>query len=272
MKLLIILSLAMGGVPPDASTCSSPLDRASVARCARRNSPTLAADLERVASTRGEELEARTLLPSNPRVDLSLARRADTMGGRALNLYGTLSQAIELGGQRRKRVAVVQSQREVYQHRAALTEREAVAAALLAYYDALAAERELALIERATQTADRLHALAVERVGAGVGTGLDQELAAAVHARHEEERAMANGKLEGARARLSSLVGLDPTVESVVATGELEPVPLAAEALASLGDNAVQQRPEIAQARAVREVQSRRLDLLRRDRIPDPSL
>ncbi len=272
MKLVLVPFLLLGGAPPDPSICSPPLDRPSVAECARRNSPALRADVERIATARGQTLEARTILPANPTVDFSLAGRVDDTGRTALNMYGTLTQPIEIGGQRRRRMAVVEAQREVYEQQAALTERQVVAAALLAYYDALAAERELEIVQRATQTAALVLRLATERKAAGIGTGLDQQLASGLHARQLEQLALARGRLNEAKARLSSLTGLDPTVHGSSPTGELEPLPLPDDALADLGRRSVRQRPEIAAARAMQRTESRRLELLGRDRIPDPSL
>lgn len=164
---------------PEATACEGTLTRDTVVACARANSPTVLADRERVAAAAGDREAARVLLPSNPELSFSAAHRVNDRGEDARNLYGSLSQELELGGQRRKRMEVAAAAERAASHRVAVTERDVVAQALFAYYDALAARREIEVVQGTTDTAVRLEEAARGRTEAGAGAAIEADLAAA---------------------------------------------------------------------------------------------
>ena len=264
----LIATLALAA--PSPSACAGPLTRAAVARCAAQVSPRIRADRQRVGVARGEANAARTLLPSNPRVAFTLGGRWNTVGARALNVSGTLSQQIEIGGQRRSRKRAAAANVDASESRVDITERDVVADALFAYYDVLAARAEVVVTQRGHSTAQKLHEVAAARAAAGIAAGIGVDLAAAEVAHAAEHLALARGRARVAEARLASALGLDPSAPLPEVRGDLTPLP--APATSRLATESAKRRPELDQWRAQRRASEGRLRLLRRERIPTPSL
>jgi cobalt-zinc-cadmium efflux system outer membrane protein len=265
---MLIFVLA-SGPSPDAA-CSGPLTRQAVVECATAVSPRLRADRERVAAAEGDANAARVVLPSNPTASVTIGQRWNTVGDQSLNVSGTISQRIEIAGQRRKRKEAAQAEVRAHEHAAAATERDVVAEALFAYYDVLAARDELAVVERGHATALQLGEVASARTDAGLGTPIDGDLASAEAAALREQVALAQGRVRVAEARLASVLGLDPTATLPEVRGTLAPIPVPG-GLRPATD-AAHGRPEIAQREADREAHQARLRVLRRERAPSPSL
>jgi cobalt-zinc-cadmium efflux system outer membrane protein len=269
MLLSKIFIFAVAVAPPGAP-CSGPLTRERVIECATEASPRLRADRERIAVARAETEAARVMLPSNPKVAVTVGQRWNTVGDRALNVGGTLSQELEIAGQRRKRQASARATETAREHAAVATERDVVAGALLAYYDVLAARQEVEVVQRARETAQRLHDVADARAAAGLGAPIEVELAGAEAARLTERTALAEGRLRVSKVRLASQLGLDPTGDLPEVRGALV-APSAGENLRRIGELA-RSRPELASHRATRRSRSERLTVLRRERVPSPTL
>lgn len=265
---LILFALAPGQAPDSA--CAGPLTRQAVIRCATEASPRLQADRERIAVAEGEADAARVVLPSNPTAAFTVGQRWNTVGDQSLNVSGTLTQRIEIAGQRRMRKAAAQADVRAHEHAAEATEREVVAQALFAYYDVLAAREELSVVQRGHATATGLHDVAAGRVRAGLGTPVDDDLAAAEAAALHEQVALAQGRVRVAEARLASALGLDPAAPLPEVRGELKPV--AVPSGLQPASEAARGRPEIAQREADREAAQARLRLLERERAPNPAL
>ena len=94
----------------------------------------------------------------------------------------------------------------------------------MAYYDLLAARRELLVITQGYDTALHMHEVARARADAGLGMPLDTDLAAAKVASLREQLALASGTVKVAESRLASTLGLDPTAALPEVTGELSPM------------------------------------------------
>lgn len=245
--------------------CDGPLERDDVIACARASSPSVAADRERVAVARGDERSARVMLPSNPEVGFSAAYRRNDVGENAVNLYGTLSQEIEVAGQRRRRIATATAEREAASQRVEVTERDAIAEALIAYYEAIAARRELEVLESTRETTELLEKVARERARAGSAAPIEIDLAEAEKAGVHEQVELARGRMEQAQTRLAVLVGLRPGARPEV-RGDLDPMP-APTGLAE--DDELANLPELTLAASQTRAASARLELLRRERAPN---
>lgn len=263
-----MLVVALG--PPPDPPCAGPLTRPVVIRCARSASPRLRADQARVATAQGRADAARPLLPANPTVAVTLGHRWNTVGDRALNVAGTISQPLEISGARRKRKAAAAADVAAQEHASEATEREVIANALLAHYDVLSARAEVEVLERGRATAVRLQEVALARAGAGLAAPLASDLAAAEAARLTEQVALGEGRVRIAEARLASALGLDPTAPLPEVRGELEPLPTAPGLTAAVEMAAT--RPEVAARKAEMRTLEAEIGRLRRERAPTPSV
>lgn len=260
---LVVLQL---WAPPTEDRCrKGPLDRASVIACATRDNPRLQADEAAMTVASARRSTARVVLPSHPELEVLGATRKAPGIPRNWNLYGTLRQELEVGGQRRRRIDVAASEHEVASAHARTTRRDVVADALLAYYDVLAARERRVLVEQARRVSGALASLAAARTKAGAEAGLTADLAeiAAV--------ALERGALEYARAEavadatLARLLGLSAHDLPPV-TGSLVPIELPERAAAPSA------RTELAEARATERLRVRETALVRRQLVPNPSV
>ncbi|MCA9717876.1 MAG: TolC family protein [Myxococcales bacterium] len=264
----LLLLVTFAG-PPD-TPCSGPLTREAVIACATQQSPRVRADEARVAAARGEADAARVLLPTNPNVAITVGQRWNTLGDRAVNVSGTLSQRLEIAGERRKRAAVADAEIDARARAAEVTERDVIADALLAYYDVLAVREEVTIVARGLATAERLRGVAEARAAAGLGAPLASELAAAEVARFVEHVALARGRVRVAESRLAVALGLDPTAPPPEVRGSLTPLATSDDVDDAL--RVASTRPELERARAEKRAREAQLALSRRERAPAPSL
>src|SRR5262245_15795103 len=104
-----LLRIVFGAVvtfsgPASAEETCTPITRGNVATCVVRASAAIRAEREATAAAAGRRLAASPWFPSNPTLAVSLARRAGTEGrGDAINYTASLSQEIEVAGQRAAR-------------------------------------------------------------------------------------------------------------------------------------------------------------------------
>lgn len=265
---LIICLLAAGA---RADRCAGPLHRADVVSCA------LAASLD-VRRARGElkaiearRIEAGVWLPANP----VIAGQATGQVGGA-NLPGTppvewqvsLSQELELAGQRGLRRRYVDAQVTAQLRRVAAAELEVGAAALGAYFDAVAADLSLALVEDLSRTSDALAFYADERAKESLMAPIDAHVVRAEAVRVGLLRAAAQERRDVARAALAALLGRDATT---IADDEM-PAPGAAPDQAALVERALATRADLAAAEMERRVAERQVALLERARAPSPTV
>ena len=150
-----------------ADPCSNPTAVREIAACAVATHPLVAAERERLASIAAARTTAGVLLPSHPELSFSMAERRlwqSTPGATpVLNFYLTLSQKIQIAGERSTRLAVVDAQTKVQLQRVAFTELT-VAAETAETAIALAAAGERAKLGETLRTvADRLTAVADAR-------------------------------------------------------------------------------------------------------------
>jgi cobalt-zinc-cadmium efflux system outer membrane protein len=257
----VILSFA-----PAGDRCrTGPLDRAAVVACAQLDHPRIAADEAALAVAKARRSTARVALPSHPQLEVSAATRKAAGIPRAWNLYATLRQELEIGGQRRKRIAVAEGEGEVATARARTSRRELVADALFAYYDVLAVRERRALLEQAQRVSAALATLAKGRSAAGAEAGVTADLAE-LAAIALQRRALEHERDEAiARATLARAIGLAPAdLPRVV--GDLAPMPIPERA----ADPSA--RSELALAKATVRLRQRETALVRRELVPNPSL
>lgn len=252
--------------PPGEARCrSGPLDRAAVIACVQAESPRVAADEAARQAVSERRKSARVVLPSNPELDVSAATRRAVGIPRAWNVYATLRQELEVGGQRRRRIDVAEAEHDVASARIRTSRRDATADALLAYYDLLAARERKALVEQAQRVSTSLVTLARARVDAGAEAGVAADLAE-IAAVALDRRVVEQARDEAvARTTLARSLGLAPT-ELPPVVGELTPLDVPG------GAAEPAQRSELAEADAGVKLSGRETALVRRQLVPNPSV
>ena len=255
-----------------SSGCSGPLTAAAAVRCALATSPALRAAEAAVDAAAGRREAARTVLPSNPTAEVTVAARRGLWNGeRDLNIYGRLVQELEVGGQRGKRRRVAEADQDLARRRQDSVRRELAAEVLSVHVEALAAREQQAMVGRMAAAAELLVARARAGEQAGVSSGLELDLAGVTVVRLGRQAIEAERRLATAHALLAGLVGEDPAQRTVQAAGSLAPLAVP-EDISALLAAALAARAELDVARAEREMFERRADLYKRMRVPNPSL
>jgi cobalt-zinc-cadmium efflux system outer membrane protein len=258
LQIVYGLVLVAAEAPADAA-CRRLVTPGSAVRCALARGPGVAVADADIAAARARRDAARVVLPANPQLDfLAAHRRGQT--DRDFNVYGTLRQEVEIGGQRRARMRVADAEIEASQADAAATRRALAVDALVAWYDAVAARRHGRVAAQALEVARALETLARERAEAGASAGIELDLARAARIVAARRELAAKRDEQRARASLGALLGIAPT--DLELGDELVPLPT--------DDAAGADRPELAAAGARTRAHERRTTVLRRDRVPDP--
>lgn len=254
-----------------APSCTVAIGRENVVRCAVAAS--LSAKGERLVleSLDGRRRTASTWLPSNPSLGLGIGYPIEPgLTDRPALWSASLSQELEIAGQRGARLDVVTAEQRAQRARLAVVQRDVAADALLLYYDALAATEETRIADRLGAVATAMTTVARARSQLGVSAGVESQLADAIAARLMQTAAVAKQRSVTTSAALTSALGMDPSAVAPPIHGVLEP-PSVAEG-PDLIALAITRRGEIAVAKAESEAQQRRASLYRRLRIPNPTI
>lgn len=250
------------------------LTRANVAQCAAGFSLSTKAELQTLDSLSGRRRAAGVFLPSNPVLTVTGGGDIEPTilpnQGEAL-WSATLSQELEIAGQRGRRLDLVAAEQRAQTARITVARRGAGADALLLYFDAVAAREESKLAERLARLAAALTAVAKARAQAGVSADLEAQLAEAAAARLLQAELAAQNRVATTTTSLANAVGLDPQTRPGV-EGDLTPIDVTGATDASLSNNAAEQRPEIQLSRANGEALDRRTALFERLRVPNPTV
>lgn len=243
------------------------VDRNNVVECAVSRSVGLDVARLGVDVAKGRELAVSPLLPSNPLLALSGGHRASS-SQRATNWYATLSQEVEIAGQRRVRRKAAAAAVDAQEQAVEAASRDVARDAWLAYFQVLAARDALTAAERLEQTFQGA-VIAVRAAAAnGVVAGIDADVAEASAVRLSQERIAAKERLARSNARLATLLGKDPMTQLDV-VGELAPLHSADSASASQAAQALEHRPEVLAAEASRNSYQHWADAYRRQRAPN---
>lgn len=267
--------------PPDRSEpnqdparpeCTRPPNAESVVRCALAASPEIREARAQLTATAGRRATAGAWLPSNPAVSGTLAQRRRPLPESAtvLNWSVTVSQELEISGQRGARIAEMDATATAQQRRVTVAEQEVAAGALAAYYEAAASQELLRFATELAEAAQALAVHAVARTKEALAAGIEADVARAEATRIGLVRLEAERRLTGARTMLALLlnVGISalvlpdalPTVEPLDVSG------------ARFEEQALFLRGEIAAAEMERQILEQRLVLVRRERVPNPTI
>jgi outer membrane protein, heavy metal efflux system len=254
----------------ETSGCSVAIGRDNLVLCALRASLAAAAQSHAVEASRAQETAVSPLLPSNPVLSATIGRRSIPGGARTTNWYASLSQEVEVAGQRGARKRAAQAQVSAELARLRLSQREVAVEAWSRYFEALAAREELLLATRLAAAAQQLSNVVSAKANNGLLAPVDADVTDAVLARALQAQFAAERHEREARSALASLLGAELNARSATATGELTPLNVAR--LASLASAAPTERPEVVVAEAERQAMQGRAEAYRRSRVPNPSL
>ncbi|MFQ5526917.1 MAG: TolC family protein [Thermoanaerobaculia bacterium] len=231
-----------------------------------RESPILAARRAEVRRVEARLLTARTY-PYNPEIELAAADRqglADGSTDRSLSL----SQEIEIGGQRGKRVAVATSELEAVQSSFEHEQRQLAARVRLAFAEALRAVELVQIAEGDAELTRQLLDFASRRLEAGAGTQVELNLARSTAGQAERTLRLAEAADASARGRLAETVGASAG-EMPVPIGQLDfPTGEVAEPQTLL-ELALKNRADLEALRRETESSRRAIQLSRSQRIPN---
>jgi cobalt-zinc-cadmium efflux system outer membrane protein len=271
----IILLFSCGAATAQGA-CGEPITQRQVVRCALDQSPAVQRARLELQALAGRRVTAGIWLPSLPGVSFQSDQRTHFGGqpGSTFNWYVTLSQQVEIAGQRGARLREVDAEADAQIRRYAVARLDVSAQALAAYFDVVAAKDLVQLAREVGRVADGLGALAQARAQESLVSPVDADVAKSEAVRISQIRYEAERRHDTAQAFLAGLLGLDPA-QPISVIGELSPqqtTPSAVDAgLDGLETRALELRGEIAAAQAGRRVLESRLDLIRRLRIPNPT-
>lgn len=244
------------------------ITRASLVRCA------LAASLASRAERQGGEIaEARAVaaspfFPSNPVLSASVSRRT-IVDRDVANWNFSLSQELEIGGQRGARRTAAEADVAAQRSRIVATDREIAADAWVAYYDAIAAEESTRLATRLEAVARSGAVAARARAEKGLIPMIDADVAEAAAIRATQVRIDAQQRAGFGRALLASRLGLDPIASAVTIEGDLSPLPGIDTAARAALARTLDARPEVQALEAERRAADARAAMYRRSRVPN---
>jgi outer membrane protein TolC len=248
----------------------------NLARCAVSASLTLDRERAGIRAAEARVESARPWLPSNPMFSAGLGFRNATVNEKAATNWNLgVSQEFELGGQSWLRTSAAEQDLSAQKLRTTATEREAAYAAWGAYFEVLAAQKDLLLAARLQQASTVLAASMQARADKGFVSKVDADVADVVQLKYAQTRIGAEARLRVALATLTTLLGFDALVTSVEVGGELAPVPLAAtraRALLFAHAKLAEQQPALKALRLEGEASLLRAESLRRSRLPKLTL
>lgn len=275
---LVVGAQIFVGARADADSRPATLDcrtiaASNVVTCALDVSAAVRAERQSAIAAAGRRTAATPWFPSNPTLTVSAARRASTDGrGPATNLYATLSQEVELAGQRASRRRAADADLAARNEDVVATRRHVAADAWVAYFDTLAARDALAVADRLETTGRQIARVTRARTDAGVASALDADVTDASSLRLAQNKLAAERELRVAKANLATLLGRDPLRDPPEVEGKLEPLP-GSDALADAAHpHGVRERPEVrALAHEQRSLEAT-AESYRRSRFPSVTL
>ena len=257
VALAVLSARVFAAQSPD---CEGVIARGNLVACAEANSPLLAEEQAAFRAGEGRREAARPFLPSNPSVSGSVASRSGP-DARAVNWYLTLSQELEIGGQSGLRVDAADRELSALNHQVSVARAEVAQQVWLAYFELLSARQRVILATQVDKAIAEVAATVRAMATAGLAGTVEATVADAAAVKSGREVLQAERSTLAAELRLRSLLGASsrPAI-----SGELEPL---------RWQGAPQtQRPEAAALKAMREALSRRVVLLRRANVPNPTV
>jgi cobalt-zinc-cadmium efflux system outer membrane protein len=264
--VLVSVAFVPQGLADERSPQRLTLEQAVVEALAR--SPVLRSRRAEVEQADGRLVTANTH-PFNPEITLEANRR--TNGDSTTDRSVKLGQEIEIGGQRRQRIAEASAELEASRARLLREERLLEARVHSAFVEVLRV-RELLGVEQANvELARSLADVAGKRFASGAVAQMEVNLAQVQVGRAERDLRLAEGADEVARILLAETVGLDPSQPPEL-DGKLDLPPRQLPTLAALLETAGEHRADLQAFRDATEAARARIELSRSEAVPNLEL
>ncbi|MDT7040711.1 TolC family protein [Candidatus Nitronereus thalassa] len=263
---LVLLLLSLGSHPVDAVES---LTVEQAVKTALERNPDLLAIRQEVEVARGREVRSRLFNRFNPSLNGQAWNRNNPGSGNESDFQVTLSQEVEVAGQRglRREAAT----RSVTRVEAQVKDRERVITGQVtrAFFQALTLKKRLELRKEIEKLNLRIRNASKARFKAGVAPIMESNLAEIRYGQSRKETFVAEALFQNALVDLRRLLGWEPD-RSIELSGQLRNSPKAV-LLPDLLQSAQAQRPDlIAAKREVARVKAA-MDLTRRLIVPNPT-
>ncbi|MCK5879607.1 MAG: TolC family protein [Holophagae bacterium] len=230
----------------------------------------MAAALNEIQALKGARIQAG-LLP-DPELMVEMENVAGTGGYTGTGLAETtiaFEQLIELGGKRKKRSRIADTELQLARYRYQSLERRIVAETTAGFFGVLAAQKRIVIAEKLFRLSTAFYKIVGERVNAGKVSPVEETRASVVLSTARIRLEKSRRDLAISRTRLATVMGGDQlSFERVI--GELAgtiPVPDRTQLIELLSDN-----PEIAKWTTELERSRINLSLSKAGRVPDLAL
>lgn len=265
-----VAAVALSSVHATAETACSAVSRSDVVDCVLRANLAVRAEGQTAEALEGRRLAQAPLLPTNPVLSLTGARR-DGDGRGVTNWSATLEQQLEIAGQRSARRRAAELEQVAQGHRIVATRRDTAALAWLAYFDALAAADALRLATRVSAVSTQIAEVARGMADRGLLSPVDADVADAARVSIDQSQLAAERRSRTSQVTLAVLLGSDsPSPVSV--TGALDPLrAVEAEARAAARRDGAE-RPEVQAFEAERKAQEATATAYARSRVPNVTI
>lgn len=258
MRLACAL-VALAAVVVRAEKDCRALTRRTLIPCGLERSPQLRVELAGLRETEGRREAARPFLPSNPAIAASVASRVGP-SDQDLNWYLSLNQELEIAGQSWLRTAAADEEVRAQRARVGVARAEVAVGLWELWFEALALDERLGVARKLEAATAQVATTAREMANRGLVPELDAVVADAALVSASQRRLEVERQRALAAAQLSSAWGAE---DAVAPEGQLEPLPV---------PDAATERPEVVGLGAARAAVTRRLELARRARVPNPTL
>ncbi len=251
--------------------CRTKVTRNNLVPCALAASRSVQEQQKSLEAIQGRKISVSSILPSNPALAFSTARRgAKATEPTSINWYATLSQEIEIAGQRATRVKAVDAELTAQDKRIVLGKRKVALRAWTAFFEFAAAAQEQQLMARLLAASQRMATASRARADKGVGAIVEADVAEAATLKILQSKLAANSSLTSAQANLDLIFARSASEPPLIVEGDLSPLPVPDASLTSA--ERLANRPEVQLLDAERQANLRRADAYRRARIPNPTL
>ncbi len=216
---------------------------------------------------RSQMFEASLTFPSNPELEIDQSTDALTSGSGEGSFQLSLSQEVEVGGQRAKRRAIVDANLRVAEQEIAALELALIREVRFAYSTVGIAVERFALSSHADSLAASLRDSAEVRSRSGLIPASDFTFLNLEYVAQEADLATAAVELYAARDQMSTLLGVSVTDSvDLVQEATLRPLPISDDSVVSL---AIANRSEIRRSQLNQQVELAKRGLALAERTPN---
>lgn len=266
-----VMSVGVHARAQDAR-CSSRVTRDNVVVCALRTSLVVQVARHELGAAEGRTLAVSPLLPANPVVSFSAARRSAAGRADVFNWNASLAQELEIAGQRGLRRDSARADVEAQSKRVLVSQRDVAAAAWLAFFEALAAREQQSLASRLLMATKAVSTVARAKAQQGLIAAVDADVAEAATVRVVQKKLSADRDAAAAEVTLATLLGFDPVASHIAVDGDLAPIAGLDQFALGVTNAPALELPEVQALDAERKAMELRASAFRRRRVPNPTI